>query len=191
VHAHWALLVLADALADPTLRDRVVASLDPAGLKRERRLLAEHPEFERPYGRAWFLRLAIAHGTQTSSTLLRPIATDVAASLEAHFDRAPPDPLAKEYDSAAWALAQLHDWYVYVGADDEAEATRARIRAFFATPPASLSPARDAEDWPEFFSRWGVAGDALTRTVDAPTLREWIATTVERPGDLAPITTSA
>ncbi len=57
VHGHWALLRLYRATGDSTWLHLVEDSIDDQMLVLERSLLREHPRFEMPYGRAWFLLL--------------------------------------------------------------------------------------------------------------------------------------
>ena len=59
----------------------------PAKLASEAADLAARPQFEMPYGRAWFLRLALEDRCVTGSTRLTFIARDVAASLTTQFGR--------------------------------------------------------------------------------------------------------
>jgi hypothetical protein len=162
VHAHWALLETSAALGHDDVRDRVLASLDRAGLDAERAFLVEHPDFERPYGRAWFLRLALTHRAQTGRPDLRPLATVCADSLRALYTKRAPDPRSYEYDNAAWALTQLHAWYL--ATDDEAgvELVRALVKAHYLDAPP-LDPKEDHRR-AEFFSRWGNAGNLVAAT---------------------------
>ena len=68
-HGHWALLrvarVTGGSAAEAEAADR---SLDPEGLAKELDMLKNNPFFEMPYGRAWFLRLAIEHDLWSRKT---------------------------------------------------------------------------------------------------------------------------
>jgi hypothetical protein len=57
VHAHWALLSIAQVTHDRRLERWVRVRLTPRALERERRFLRTNPSFERPYGRAWLTLL--------------------------------------------------------------------------------------------------------------------------------------
>ena len=60
VHGHWALLRLDRVRGKHEAAARYVAGrLSGEPLEAERTLLKTKPAFEMPYGRAWFLRLAI------------------------------------------------------------------------------------------------------------------------------------
>src|SRR5690242_7733688 len=61
VHGIWALLAYQRATGDAQYFPLVSQILDREALTKERAHLARSPQFEMPYGRAWFLRLAIDH----------------------------------------------------------------------------------------------------------------------------------
>lgn len=113
VHAHWALFRLARLKIRPGLARAADVRLTPRAVEEERRLLQENPGFELPYGRAWFLRLALEREAWARETgaaepdLLTPMADEAAASLLAHFEEFSPSPFIGEYASPTWALAQL------------------------------------------------------------------------------------
>jgi hypothetical protein len=86
--------------------------LTPEKVNAELTYLRQNPEFEMPYGRAWFLRLALEHKETFNSDLLTPMGDHVAGSLMEYYRRSPPRPLDREYDNASWALINLHDYGV-------------------------------------------------------------------------------
>ena len=60
VHGHWAILRVARVSGQVEAEAAwVEAQLTEAGIADEAALLRQHPRFEDPYGRAWFLRLAL------------------------------------------------------------------------------------------------------------------------------------
>lgn len=115
VHGTWALVAYSWATGDTRYKSLVDAELDPAALAAERSHLVADPTFEMPYGRAWFLRLAIDYHRAYGSDLLRPMADDVAASLVAHYTQTPPDPRSVAYQNASWALINLYDYGIATG----------------------------------------------------------------------------
>ena len=115
VHGTWALIAYARATGDKTYQPLVESVLQPALLAEEREHLAADPQFEMPYGRAWFLRLAIDYRRSFHDGLLDAFADEVAASLVARYRAAPPDPNSIAYDSASWALINLYDYGVARG----------------------------------------------------------------------------
>ena len=62
VHSHWALVRQLRLFDDHPAEDEIVQSVDarvmPANVERERERFEENESFEKPYGWAWFLRLA-------------------------------------------------------------------------------------------------------------------------------------
>src|SRR6201997_5783107 len=67
VHGVWALVAYQRATGDAQYAPLVASILDSRALAREREHLRQAPMFEMPYGRAWFLRLAIEHRQLTAS----------------------------------------------------------------------------------------------------------------------------
>jgi hypothetical protein len=63
-----------------------------------------------PYGRAWFLRLAIDHHRLTGADDLLAFADEVAISLRNHFRRRGIAPLSGAYASCSWALINMLDY---------------------------------------------------------------------------------
>lgn len=127
VHAAWALLAYERATGDRRHAALVDATLAPQRLALERAELARRPRFEMPYGRAWFLRLALEHGRTRSSQALVAFADEVAAGLLAWLEAVGPDPWARDYRNQSWALVNLLDYAAYRG--DPALAARARAFA--------------------------------------------------------------
>src|SRR5262245_46467040 len=84
VHGHWALLRIARVLGMRELGERVSARFEPGQVAREARLLDQRREYELPYGRAWFLRLASEHARWGGGDGLRAMANAMAVSLRRH-----------------------------------------------------------------------------------------------------------
>ncbi len=129
VHGNWALMAYA-ALTRDRQYDRLVDdALTADGIAAEQKKLAAEPYFEMPYGRAWFLRLAIAHGKRHGKTYITDMADDVARSIFDRYSQTGPRPFVLEYDNPAWAMINLLDYVDY----------RRTL-----TPPATPLPDRDA-----------------------------------------------
>jgi hypothetical protein len=110
VHGAWALTAygrMTGDRQDVALLNRI---LSPANIAQERALLRARPDFEMPYGRAWFLRLASEHALAFKRDTLRPMADDVLGSMLAYYGRHRPDPWRGSYDSDSWALLNMHDY---------------------------------------------------------------------------------
>lgn len=115
VHGVWALSAYGRITGDARYRAAVQQLLPLDGLADERSYLAAHPRFELPYGRAWFLRLAIDYKRAFGDERLDALAGDVADSLIAHYSDVAPDPESTAYRSATWALINLHDYGAFTG----------------------------------------------------------------------------
>lgn len=96
-----------DSRFDQLVHDAI---LSPSAVAAERDYLKARPRFEMPYGRAWFLRLAIDYEKRFADGRLSPMADDVAWSLVSYFKYAKPDPASSSYQSASWALIDLLDY---------------------------------------------------------------------------------
>src|SRR5262249_17268162 len=109
-HATWALLAHRRLTGDAKYASIVDEILMPQKLAAEAADLAARPDFEMPYGRAWFLRLALEDRLITGSTRCGPMGREMADSLVAKYRASPPNPFAREYASPAWALTNLLDY---------------------------------------------------------------------------------
>ncbi len=136
VHGTWALTAYGWATGDTRYRALVDGLLAPALIAQERKHLAANPRFEMPYGRAWFLRLAIDHRRATGSELLTPMADDIARSIVARYSASPPDPTAIAYRSATWALINLYDYATLQGDRRTLAFVEAAVRARYLTDQA-------------------------------------------------------
>jgi len=112
VHRVWALVAYQRATGDSQYAALVASILDRQALAREREHLKQSVMFEMPYGRAWFLRLAIEHHKLTGADDLLPFADDVAASMRDYyrFRARRIDRFSGAYSSDSWALINLIDY---------------------------------------------------------------------------------
>lgn len=149
VHGTWALIAYARATGDTRYDALIAATLDPAALAAEQQYLAAHPGFEMPYGRAWFLRLALEHHQRDGSELLRPMADAVARSLVEHYRAEPPMIESAAYRSASWALINLYDYGVERGDPVLVAFVEQQVRAHFMT---GVERCRGPEAEPEFMA---------------------------------------
>lgn len=193
VHGHFALLRLDRVRRTHEAQAREAAQrLASRALRTEHALLQAEPAFEMPYGRAWFLRLAIEHELWAAArdegraTPLRPMADDVAASLCAWIEGRAFDPTAIEYQNHGWAAAQLFAWYAQRGDANGMHAVRAWVGAWTPTPEAGLSFARDAGR-PEFFSLYGCWAHAVLETQTPEAARTLLAAAPIDAAALAPV----
>ncbi len=116
VHGNWALLAYGAALLDARFDPLVRGALSADKLARERADLSRDPAFEMPYGRAWFLRLVREfEQAAPGDDRLRAFGNEVAGSLVQRYAGRTPDPDARDYDSDAWALVNLHQYAIHRG----------------------------------------------------------------------------
>jgi hypothetical protein len=150
-HAAWALLAYEGLTGDAQYAPIVDDVLMPAKLDLEAADLAARPQFEMPYGRAWFLRLALEDRLVTGSTRLTFFARDVAASLTANYRGRLSDPFAREYANPCWALINLLD---YAEVENRADLSDiVRDAAARLAPALERLPTEAEEDtWPDFMA---------------------------------------
>ena len=185
-HGTWALLAHRRLTGDPKYEALVDEILVPAKIALEASDLAAHPLFEMPYGRAWFLRLAVEDRLVTGSTRLQFVARDVAASLVAHYQAHPPDPFAREYANPSWALLNLWDYGEIEGRPDLVGFVReivARMLPLFDRLPSES----EEESWPDFMAVTPSFCELAIRSgvIDLETLRDKVGTRLR---NLRPIT---
>ena len=165
VHGTWALTAYSWATGDHRYAPLIKSLLDPAALKAERAHLAADPTFEMPYGRAWFLRLAIDYHRMFHDGRIDALADDIAASLMARYAQTPPDPKSIAYQSATWALINLYDYGAMKGDTHILDFVRenvrviicrkrhARCRRWRSTPKSSWRCARIGRGWCQKYCR--------------------------------------
>lgn len=174
VHGTWALIAYTWATGDDRYRPLIESILRPASLAAERAHLTADPEFEMPYGRAWFLRLAIDYRRAYRSELLDAFADGVAASLVAHFTQQEPRPTLGAYDSATWALINLYDYGAARGRPDILEFVKTRVRSNYLS--SSPCPLQRAELAPaEFLAVCTNWAWLVGRTLAPDEFRAWLA----------------
>ena len=110
VHGNWALIALSRATPGLALPETVRLVFSGEAILKEMSKLENEPNFEMPYGRAWFLRLAIEHIKAGLQGNARKVGDQVLRSLISHFQREGTDANSKSYTSATWALVNMLDY---------------------------------------------------------------------------------
>ena len=208
VHGHWALLRIANATGEHAeLASKIAARLNADAIAAEAQHLREQPEFEMPYGRAWFLRLAIEYDlwhtahAPAEPNALAAMADDVAASLAARYAlptsqepaapaRAlPPTPESREYANDAWALVQLHAFYAHRGDAERLRQVQQLVDDNFLNVDAAPDDLRFSLDSqrPDFFSGFGNWAYLLAHSQNAATLQQFWSETRPTDDDLRPV----
>ena len=126
VHGTWALIAYMRATGGDEFDDLVQGKvLTPELIAAERAFMQLNPRFEMPYGRAWFLRLAIDYEKRYADRRLMPMAEDMADSLSHALGRVPPDPWSGSYVSQSWAVLNLMDFAAFTGDPERREVAEA------------------------------------------------------------------
>jgi hypothetical protein len=112
------------------------------------------PGFEMPYGRAWFLALALEYEQLVGDNLLATMAADIAASLRTFLSGRTIDPLIREYGNHSWALAQLFRYYRARGDTAGTGWVEAQIDDHYLVYDPNAALLID-HSRPDFFSLWG------------------------------------
>jgi len=131
VHGHWALTAYGIATGNKKYVDIIKSRLNSVNIKREHHYLQRHKRFEMPYGRAWFLRLAIDYEKLTGDTSLGPMADFVMESLIRHYKYNSINPRSSSYGSASWALINMHEYAAHRKELKDKEVIEKWIRQYF------------------------------------------------------------
>lgn len=143
VHSHWCLIrqlrLFADHPAAAEIEDCIDARLTAENVEREVAYLDANRTFERPYGWAWFLRLAAElemWETDVADTwrgILRPLEGQIVALVESEFLSQERPFRVGTHGNSAYALQAVIDYCRVTGNSDlEAEAVDT-ARTFFLT----------------------------------------------------------
>lgn len=186
VHGHWALLRLSVALDDRPLRQLVLDSLDVDLLSQESALIVADTSFEMPYGRAWFLTLALEMEKCCDDYRLRPLADVIAESLLAHVC-VDANVNTLEYSNHSWALIQLFKWYCHTQQEEEKQKIIVIVADKFLVHDLGCSFSSDSHPSSGFFSLFGNAICLVSLTQDSATLNRFLQLNPISDVDLAPI----
>ena len=110
VHGHWALLESAHLVSDKENLEWVSERLQSKDMEKEIRHLRDNPDFEMPYGRAWYLRLMMRLEQITGFGDYKCLVQEIALDLRKWIESSMRDPSISEYKNPSWALIQLHAW---------------------------------------------------------------------------------
>jgi hypothetical protein len=187
VHGTWALVAYGAMTGDRRYEPLIARVLVPARLAAERRHLAADPSFEMPYGRAWFLRLAVDYRRFAKSDLLDDFADDVAASLVDYYNRHAPEPVSIAYQSASWALINLRAYGVARGNRAIVDFVDRVARAH--APQERPCPIEQAEvasgEFMAICTNWAWL---MSEVMPAPEFKTWLASYLPATLPIRPIT---
>lgn len=183
-HAAWALTAYEAWTGDTQYRAQIDVDLTAEKIAQEVEYLRARPGFEMPYGRAWFLRLAVERQHLRADGRLDPLAEISAQSLRAYYEATPPNPNRDRYNNPSWALINLLH---YARATQNAELEAwivGQARAHFLTPPCELS--RESVGFIAICTTWAWL---MSETLPAAEFRAWYADWNPGLETLTPVTT--
>lgn len=172
VHGTWSLVAYTAMTGDKRYESVINSILSQENLSLEQQWLVDNPSFELPYGRAWFLRLAVEHGRYYRTDALRPMADLVAASLLTHYASHRPNPRSEEYQNSAWALLNLLEFYQFAGLEPQQQQTKALIREAFLTSKPSCDSANDLPGFMGVCTNWAWAA---SKVMERAEFSKWVA----------------
>ena len=186
VHGHWALAAAARLTDRDDLKAFLLARLTPERIARERADLAAHPNFEMPYGRAWFLRLVAEFERTFDDPRLRRMGDEMARTLIAFLKREGIEPLSSSYGSHSWALINLAAYGRHTGDDDITGFVEAAVREHFLDTdgpcPADLDQRR--RSFMAVCTNWAWL---VSQVLDGPQFNEWLEGFLPDPDALKPV----
>jgi DUF2891 family protein len=184
VHGVWALVAYERATGNRQYSSLVSSILTKDALEGEREHLRRSPEFEMPYGRAWFLRLAIDHHSLAGSDDLLPIADEVALSMRDYYRRRTIERLSDSYQSDSWALINLLDYAQHRNLSDlEAEVT-SWVEKSFVTVDQKCPSKRERGEFMAICTNWAAL---VSRVLGRKEYSEWLDKFIEINGLPTPI----
>ncbi len=135
VHGNWALLAIQSATGNNEYQSLVESALTPAKIAEEQKLIVAEPSFEMPYGRAWFLRLAMQNEKTLGNSALRQMADTTLSSMIKYYQNREIDLLSGSYDSATWALTNMIDYARFTGNEQSLHRLMGKIESQLKSGP--------------------------------------------------------
>jgi Protein of unknown function (DUF2891) len=170
VHGHWLLA----RLRAPEAERVFDAHFTDENLRVEAAYVAAHPTFERMYGWAWLLALAVElRGTRWT---VQPIADVIVRHLHAYLPRLAHPIRVGTHTNTAFALALILDYARAVGDSALDALVTERATTYFAADrdyPAHLEPGGE-----DFFSPALLEADLMRRVL--PAFPRWLAAFLPR-----------
>lgn len=190
VHGLWALTAAAHITGRDDLGAFVRNTLTPEGIALERAYMNQRPGFEMPYGRAWFLRLALDFERAFGDRRLLAMADDMARALVNELKSATIDPRSASYNSQSWALINLRAYGVEtVNAELVAfvdEIVQRRFVPFDKPCEPDLDKRR--RSFMAVCTNWAWL---VSETMDRHAFAEWLARFLPDPDAIEPVTRPA
>jgi hypothetical protein len=175
VHGTWALAAYARLTGDKRYDNLVATILTDDNLRLEQAYLEANPQFEMPYGLAWFLRLAVERAKSGGSPMLDAMAARVARSMVSYIGEAKIDVLSQEYDNISWALVNLLDYANYYRNEDIRKFVRTVVRDHYLTFSGRCPIEKEVSEWRGFMAVCTTAAWLVSDAVSPAEFNKWIA----------------
>jgi hypothetical protein len=172
VHGHWALLESSHLVDDKENLEWVSERLQSKDMEEDIRYLRDHPDFEMPYGRAWYLRLMMRLEQLTGFGDYKCLVQEIALDLREWIENSMRDPSISEYKNPTWALIQLHTWATHFEDSETVDWVVQKTKENFLNPKVSMDLDREGKG--EFFSLWGLQTYLIYTTHGADELSKWL-----------------
>ncbi len=185
VHGTWALVAYARMTGDKRDAALIASALTPANIEAEQRLLRTQPGFEMPYGRAWFLRLAVEHALAYGGDALAPMAEEVLSSMLDHYRRQPPDPRRGSYGSDSWALINMHEYAALTGNASALRTIDAQVNGHFVRQGGGCDYAPETGEFMGVCTNWAWL---VSKVLAGHEFDLWAEGFFKRPGMPRPVT---
>ena len=185
VHGLWALTAYEKATGDHQYAKLVSSILTKQGVAQEREHLRQSPAFEMPYGRAWFLRLAMEQHSLTGSSDLLEMGDEVSLSLREHYRRVKIDPFSREYDSASWALINLFDYASYRNLGELRTEVEGWIKRYFVSRDLKCPSDQQSGEFMAICTNWAAL---VSRVMDKEAYARWLDKFIATNGLPSPVT---
>jgi len=185
VHGAWALTAYTRMTGDTRYTPCIAEILTPEKIAAERAFLASRPDFEMPYGRAWFLRLALEHERAFGSDALKPMADDILASLLAIYAQRQPDPRRGSYQSDSWALINMYDYAQTSQTGAALETVRDWVRKHFVQHEGGCDYDLEAGHFMAVATNWAWL---VSRVLEQTAFDRWAKAFFAKPGLPQPVT---
>jgi hypothetical protein len=171
VHGVWALVAYERVTGDQQYSNLISQILSQKSLENERIYLHGHPSFEMPYGRAWFLRLAIDYRALTGTTQLDSMADEIASSMEHFFQSNGIDRTSGAYESASWALINLLDYAKSRDLDDLRKQVEEWTKSNFVSVDPRCPMELEQDEFMAICTNWAAL---VARVLEQDEFKKWL-----------------
>ncbi|MBK1835484.1 DUF2891 domain-containing protein [Roseibacillus ishigakijimensis] len=183
VHGHWTLVRLLKLFPEAEwaaeVREVLAARFTPEDLQKEADYLAANPSFERMYGWAWALRLALElrswedEQAQDWAAHFKPLEEVIVAHAKAYLPKLDWPIRCGFHPETAFPLAQFLDYARGVEDEEFADLLEKKAKQFYLADydyPVRYEPSGN-----DFFSPGMNEADLMRRVLPGPSYSRWLA----------------